>query len=166
MATARRDSWQTLAPGRMAPLPYHATFSQEEYATIRRGLIPEEMEDKWFVFWESESLFFHRSWTGHCVYRADFQPADGRFAIAKALVSEDCEFYHRGSDGHEIALLDFLIRGLLLHQSIEFPVPRGLRDFAPRGLYQHQIAGTGFPERDLESEQPTLLSGLKRWLGL
>lgn len=166
MPTAQRDSWQTLAPGRMAPLPYHATLSHAEYATIRPGLIPEEMEDKWFVFWESESLFFHRSWTGHCVYQADFQPADGRFAVAKTLVSADREFYHRGADGHEVALLDFLIRGLLLHQSIECPVPPGLRDSVPRGLYQHHIAGTGFPERALESEQPTLPSELKRWLGL
>jgi len=32
------------------------------------GLVPEEIEDKWFIYWEDDTLFFHRSWTGNCIY--------------------------------------------------------------------------------------------------
>jgi hypothetical protein len=163
---ATRDSWKTLPPGSMAPLRYQATFTQEEYATIRRGLIPVEMEDKWFVFWETDSLFFHRSWTGHCVYRAEFRPSGDRFEVAQATVTTDFEHYRRSSDRHEAALLNFLIRGLLLRQSVDFPVPPGIPASAPPGLYQHHVAGTGFPERTLNGNQTTLLSRLKRFLGL
>src|SRR5687768_8368671 len=162
MPIAQRDSWQTLPLGSMTPIPYHATFSQEDYATIRRGLIPVEMEDKWLVYWESESLFLHRSWTGHCVYRADFKPAGDRVEVVRATVSQDCEHYRRRTPEHEAALLDFLIRGLLLHQSIEFPISPGISSSAPPGLYQHHIAGTGFPECTLKEHQPTFLSRFKR----
>ena len=34
---------------------------------IRAGHIPEMMEDKWFIYWQDDRLFFHRSWTGYCI---------------------------------------------------------------------------------------------------
>jgi len=146
----------------MVPFPYHATFSLEEYAAIRRGLIPQEMEDKWFVFWEADSLFFHRSWTGRCVYRVGFRHTADRFEVAEATVS--AEQYRRRSDRYEPALLDFLIRGLLLRQSVEFPMPAGVAGSA--GLYQHLVAGTGFPERTLSGNRTTFLTRFKRWFRL
>jgi hypothetical protein len=149
----------------MAPLVYQARFTQDEYAIIRRGLVPEEMEDKWFVFWEASSLFFHRSWTGHCVYQVELRPSEDGCEVAQAAVSTDPEHYRRSSDQYEAALLDFLIRGLLLHQSVEFPMPPDISVSAPRGLYQHHIAGTGFPERTLNGHKATF-SRLKRWFGL
>jgi hypothetical protein len=163
---AKRDSWRTLAPGLMTPFSFHATFSREEYATITRGLIPVEMEDKWFVFWESDSLFLHRSWTGVCVYRVAFQRSGDRFEVAEAIVAANSEQYRRGSDRHEAALLDFVIRGLLLHQPVEFPMLSDVPASAQPGLYQHHIAGTGFPEGTLDGNQITVLARLKRLLGL
>jgi hypothetical protein len=35
------------------------------------------MEDKWFVYREGDEVFFHRSWTGMCIYVAHLvQDAD------------------------------------------------------------------------------------------
>jgi hypothetical protein len=47
-----------------------------EVARLRRGLIPGQMEDKWFVYWtdvdnRSANVTFHRSWTGLCVFIVD-----------------------------------------------------------------------------------------------
>ena len=163
---ATRQSWKTLPPGPMAPVPYIAAFSQQEYARIRRGLIPVEMEDKWFMFWEADSLFLHRSWTGHCVYRVEFQSSGDRFQVARASISSDNEHHRRGSDQYEAALVDFLIRAILLHQSVEFPVPPEPRTSTPPGLYQHHVAGTAFPERVLSGNRTTFVSRLIRWLRL
>ena len=130
---ATRQSWKTLPPGPMAPVPYIAAFSQQEYARIRRGLIPVEMEDKWFMFWEADSLFLHRSWTGHCVYRVEFQSSGDRFQVARASVSSDNEHYRRGSDQYEAALVDFLIRAILLHHQSSSRCPRSLLPPRHRG---------------------------------
>lgn len=163
---ANRESYAIRPSGPMARLPYQAAFSQAEYALIRRGLIPAEMDDKWFIFWEADSLYLHRSWTGHQVYRVEFQPMGSGFEVAQATVTSDATFYHRGPDSDEAALLDFLIRGLLLHQPVEFPLPSSARTSSSAGLYQHHIAGSGFPERRLPRTEATLLSKIRGWLGL
>jgi hypothetical protein len=114
---AERGSWKTLPVGSMTPFPYVSSFSQAQYETIRHGLVPVDMDDKWFIFWEADSLFFYRSWTGYCVYRVDFHPSADGFQVARAAVSTEVSQYRRRSDQDEAALVDRLIRGLLLHES-------------------------------------------------
>ena len=43
-------------------------YSREDVERIKLGLIPEVMEDKWFIYWEGDSLYFHRKSRG---YEAD-----------------------------------------------------------------------------------------------
>src|SRR5262245_24925706 len=83
---ATRESRKHQPPGPMIPFKYPETFSPEEYTVIRRGLIPREMEDKWFIFCEDEWLSFHRSWTGFCVYRLQFQQVDDQYRVTQAFV--------------------------------------------------------------------------------
>ena len=71
---AQRDDWKT------EPMPeQHETFvlnrsvSEEEMEVLRRGNIPQSMEDKWFWYMEKSTLWAHRSWTGYCIYRIDFR---------------------------------------------------------------------------------------------
>ena len=49
-------------------MPIKLRFSKSEMARIANGHIPQEMEDKWFVFLEEDRLYFHRSWTGFCIF--------------------------------------------------------------------------------------------------
>ncbi len=51
-------------------------FSPQDMDRIRRGVVPEAMEDKWFIYWKEGMLFFQRSWTGFCIYVVRFA-ADG-----------------------------------------------------------------------------------------
>ena len=51
-------------------------FSPQDMDRIRRGVVPEAMEDKWFIYWKEGMLFFQRSWTGFCIYVVHFA-ADG-----------------------------------------------------------------------------------------
>ncbi len=36
-------------------------FSPQDMDRIRRGVVPEAMEDKWFIYWKEGMLFFQRS---------------------------------------------------------------------------------------------------------
>lgn len=74
---ARREDWKT------APMPEQRetfvlarTFSDAEMDALRRGNVPQAMEDKWFWYMEQSTLWAHRSWTGYCIYRIDFQKDD------------------------------------------------------------------------------------------
>jgi hypothetical protein len=51
-----------------------------------------------------------------------------------------------------------------LHQAVTFPLPPDLPP-GPPGLYQHHVAGSGYPERTTEPSRPTWWTRLKRLLG-
>jgi hypothetical protein len=71
MATkqATSSSWQHLPlPDEREPLGFDALFTDADAEHLMLGLIPQEMEDKWFVYFENGWLRFHRSWTGYCIY--------------------------------------------------------------------------------------------------
>ena len=54
-------------------------FNDHQMEMLRRGHIPEEMEDKWFWYMEGDTLYAHRSWTGFCIYIIEFKPDDRHF---------------------------------------------------------------------------------------
>ena len=87
---------------------------------IREGYIPEIMDEKWFIFMEGDRLFAHRSWTGLGVYEATFAPVDGGCVIESAVVTGTRSEYKRSSDQDESQILEVLIAGHLLGQSLGF----------------------------------------------
>ena len=87
---AEKDDWKTTEMPKEQErfiLPRH--FNDLQMEALRRGHIPEEMEDKWFWYMEGDTLFAHRSWTGFCIYRIDFKPDDRHLVT----VSRDEEQY-------------------------------------------------------------------------
>ncbi len=97
------------------------TFSPAEMQQIQLGLYPQEMEDKWFIYWQDNTLFFHRSWTGFCVYVVRFA-ADGKtYRMFEADLNRDSQQYTETSDGRDAAMISYLIDVLLLRRVAEFP---------------------------------------------
>ncbi|PYS78818.1 MAG: hypothetical protein DMF70_14155 [Acidobacteria bacterium] len=111
------------------------------------GVTPREMEDKWFIFLEDDWVFFHRSWTGICIYQIKISSAGDSHSVTEAWVNSDRNEYRARDDGYEAELLGFLIDNLLLGQSSAFPLPPNLGPNVPAGLYQYHVSGSGYPER-------------------
>jgi hypothetical protein len=144
---AQHDSWKTMEmPATVASLPFKKTYTSDEFTLISHGLIPEEMEDKWFIFMQDNTLSLHRSWEGECIYNVIFEQSSNEYMVKEALVNIDLEQYNRGSDSDEIALLSWLIDVFLLHKRVPFPMPSDVPKDLPPGLYQYHVSGTGFPE--------------------
>ncbi|WP_223257705.1 hypothetical protein [Pectobacterium peruviense] len=62
---AQAQDWKRVpAPQQTAPLNFQALFTDAEAEQMRQGIIPKQMEDKWFIYFEDGWLRFHRSWTG------------------------------------------------------------------------------------------------------
>ena len=107
---SKRGDWKTIEmPNARATIPINRQYSDREFGRLSAGEIPQEMEDKWFIFYEEPVLHLHRSWTGFCVYQVEFQP-DGRFFAANsAIVNRDESQYTERNDEHDMMLLGILM---------------------------------------------------------
>ena len=115
MRAARKDSWKTKPmPQESASLNYRAEFSSVEFDRMCQGLIPQEMEDKWFVFFDGTTLHVHRSWTGFCIYQVTFAEQDGKHAIAHAVVNRSPAQWPAMDQTDDVELLDAVLTSLLL----------------------------------------------------
>jgi hypothetical protein len=151
--SAASTSWKRTPFKECVPIPYHAAFDAEQFVRLKAGLIPQRMEDKWFIYYEKPELFFHRSWTGQPVYRLTLAPlADGGAAVSEALWSKWLVVASKDGPDYQVQLLDFLVANLLLGQSKSFPLPSGVREPMP-GLFQHHVSGPGFPESRPKSKK-------------
>jgi len=164
---ATRESWKILLlPEIRADLGFTESYTAEDFERIQRGFIPQEMEDKWFVFYEEPWLYLHRSWTGNCIYGVRFQVSNSEVVAVESWVSRDAEHDKETRIEYDRALLTFLIDTLLLGKPTPFPVPSDLPAHAPSGLYQHAVVGLAAPEtKHLASERrtPSLGEWFRRW---
>jgi len=122
MKTAKPTDWTTEAlPSKRITVRLDRTFSAQEMRSIRKGLVPEQMEDKWFIHWKDDTLFFHRSWTGYCIYVVRFAAAGDGWRMFEADVNRDPEQYRETNDERDAEMISFLVDVLLLHQESIFP---------------------------------------------
>ncbi|APT29901.1 MULTISPECIES: hypothetical protein [Methylobacterium] len=142
-ATAKPEDWKRLPFAAMSPIPYRAAFDPAQFAELAKGLRPEVMEDKWFIYLDGLDLCFHRSWTGLGVYRVGFERHGETYRVVSALCAEPMLATH-GAE-YQARCLDFLVENLLLGGSKPFPRPADVAESAP-GAFQHGFSGSGYRE--------------------
>ncbi|ASG19507.1 hypothetical protein Y958_00725 [Nitrospirillum viridazoti CBAmc] len=111
---ASRNSWKVLPlPARREPLNLFLSFSDVDADKLRQGLIPASMDDRWFIFFEDGWLYFHRSWTGACIYavRLDGSPMGVR--VIDSWASRDVDHYNSPGADHDRETVTRLIQSLL-----------------------------------------------------
>ena len=127
-------------PEARARLGYARTFDRDQHARVARGLVPREMEDKWFVYFDEPWLYLHRSWTGLCVYAVKLRAEGEGSAVDEAWVNRAADEYRETDDAHDVALLSFLVDALLLGLCVPFPV-RPSVDPKKASLLMHHVVG-------------------------
>jgi len=151
---ASRNSWKALPmPDEKSRLSFERSFTQDEFQLISKGLIPEAMEDKWFIFLENHSLYLHRSWTGACIYQIQLERRGEEYVVTDAWVNRESEQYDANDNDYDGLLLGFLIDNFLLGKMTPFPMPKDLPKDLPEGVFQHPISGSGYPEVELDEEK-------------
>ena len=122
MRAARSTDWKNLPlPPRRITIPLDQTYTGEEVKSIKKGLIPSQMEDKWFIYWENGTLFLHRSWTGFCIYAVHFVPEGKGFRAISADVNRDPDQYMETDDRKDAGMILYLIDLLLLEKESMCP---------------------------------------------
>ncbi len=122
LKTARKSDWKTLdMPIEQAVIGFQKFFNDEEFVRLKRGLIPHQMEDKWFIFFENNNLYFHRSWTGHCIFIASLIKTSDGAKIDQFIANRDNDQYRIESDEKDQQLLAFLIDRFLIGKQVPHP---------------------------------------------
>ena len=103
---AVRSNWKALdMPQQHGEFILHRHFSEDEMNALRRGNVPQEMEDKWFWYVEGDTLYAHRSWTGNCIFIIRFMENDDHIVT----VNRDPEQYSEGdTDKNRMTLNNLL----------------------------------------------------------
>ena len=79
--TVVKTDWKALdMPSKKAVFTLKREFTPEQMNNLKKGHIPQEMEDKWFWYMEGNTLYAHRSWTGFCIYVICFSE-DGNHTV-------------------------------------------------------------------------------------
>jgi hypothetical protein len=112
---ATRELWQTNEmPRKRSIIQFKRHFSQAEFDRLSLGEVPQQMEERWFIFLENSWLFFHRSWTGDCIFQLRLQTDEHGYNVAEAWVNGGKKEYNAGHPASELMLLSQLIDRLLL----------------------------------------------------
>ena len=89
---ATRSDWKIKPMSELRiQLQVEEVFTREEYKYLSWGLIPVSMDDKWFIYLEDNWLYFHRSWTGFCIFQVRLEKFEDGYQIAEAWVNDDPE---------------------------------------------------------------------------
>jgi hypothetical protein len=122
MKRATQEDCRTIElPLKRTTIRLDRRFSRDDVRKMRMGLVPEQMEDKWFIYWKRNTLYFHRSWTGYCVYVVRFDKNVEFFTMVEADVNREPEQYRGTSDELDARMITYLIEVLLLQRESEFP---------------------------------------------
>lgn len=113
-------------------------FTDSEMSALRRGHIPEAMEDKWFFYMRQSRLYIHRSWTGFMAYLVEFHPETGRHNVQLNVDPE------KGADINEYRdnlnrLLDWWVRDNYDYYA-EF-VDETYRNLTRSGVLPEKVSG-------------------------
>lgn len=110
MRTATADSWDIL------PMPEEHTIIRTDIKIpsdamdiIRKGHIPDAMEDHWFMYCDEEYIRYYRSWTGICIYEARYEKADDGYRLTSIIANRLPEQYSQTNDRRDYCMFMYLL---------------------------------------------------------
>lgn len=124
-------------------------FSAAELSRVRHGLVPREMEDKWFIFAEGDRLYCCRSWTGVTVYEAQIRTTGNGAVLHDVFVNRDATQYKSTDPAYDASVFQFLVDRLLLGKDVTFPQPADVEP-GQQPAFRHAVIGYGTPQGGLD----------------
>ncbi|HTJ36438.1 MAG TPA: hypothetical protein VL738_24740 [Dactylosporangium sp.] len=148
------------APIPMALLPARV-WSDDEWERIRLGYKARDMDEKWNVFVEAQTVFVHRSWTGNGIFEASFSAADdGGWRISAAVVESEPSRYRRSSEQYDRVSLELVLSAIVLGEPaadlraelVALTMEASGRTDVPAGALLHSALGLRTPPQDAQGQ--------------
>jgi len=115
---ATKESWENYPIDTPKRIKVDLIFTQPQFEELIKGLIPRQMENKWFIYYEDEWIYFHRSWTGFGVYKAKLEKNGSNYLISEFWVEINTVKYRSVNDSSEIENFIHLITVGLLNEDV------------------------------------------------
>lgn len=93
-------------PEKTAQFTIEHKFSEVAINCLKKGHLPEEMEDRWFYYYEDGKEYFHRSWTGSCIFIVEFDFKTNKHIVT---VNRDENQYNNTDIAEDIELVKNLL---------------------------------------------------------
>lgn len=111
---ATKQTWKNTPIDNPKRIDIDLLFTDQQRARLIKGIVPQQMEDKWFIYYEDEWLYFHRSWTGNGTYKAKLNKVIDGYSIKEFWAERNQEKYKNEDDNTDIEAFSFLIARVLL----------------------------------------------------
>lgn len=133
-----KDSWKRVPmSNKIEDLKLDIKLTKEELETLKKGYLPKDTSDRWFMYYENGKCYFHRSWTGFCIFIVDISEFGN---ITHAVVTRDTEIYKSFSIEEDIKTITDLIY-LCIQNYNTPPLISGLHIF-PKTVSQEVVDNT------------------------
>jgi hypothetical protein len=110
-----RDDWKLgKMPKSHSTIPVSRHFSAEEIEKVKLGFRPDSMDDHWFIFYEKDRLYIHRSWTGYCIYIVRFRNEARDYVAGELQANRNPKQYGASDDAYDAQMVFWLIDHFLL----------------------------------------------------
>ena len=107
---ATKDSWKTESmPEDSVLIPMNVTIPREAMQVVKRGHIPDAMEDHWFMYSDEDTIRYYRSWTGICIFIAKYVEEGDMCTITELQVNRDPNQYGNTDNDHDVSLFMALL---------------------------------------------------------
>lgn len=84
-------------PERHVRIPIDLVLREYEIQRLRYGFYPDN-DTRWFVYVADNCLYFHRSWTGFCIFKMPIQVKDGVYRLNELIANRDPDQYNPTED--------------------------------------------------------------------
>lgn len=99
---ATEKSWHTEPmPEQHVVLNLDATISSDDMQMVKKGHIPEAMEDHWFMYCDDTTIRYFRSWSGYCIFIAKYVDDGVQCRLTELTVNRDPEQCKLSDDEHD-----------------------------------------------------------------
>ena len=108
---AKSTSWKTepMPPTDISKIKVNICITEKDMAIIRKGHIPEAMEDHWFMYCDDDYIRYYRSWSGMCAFEAHFHKKENQYVIDEICVNHALAEFGVNGDKTGVALFLHLL---------------------------------------------------------
>lgn len=102
-----KEDWEIFPmPKKNIKFKIKRKFSEEDVKRLKKGHCPMEMEDRWFYYYEDGKVYYHRSWSGNCIYIVELNLKSSTHTVT---VNRDETQYSNTDINEDMETIDYLL---------------------------------------------------------